>query len=121
MRVNCFVLQGKPVESGSSHRPLFVFLLEHEAAKGQCGFCFDIPTVIASCAERARMVNKPRLCVCVGFVLKRQSRRRRRRRASAWRASSSTFRSTQNNVLGDDREGLRECVVFVHWCSVVLF
>jgi hypothetical protein len=42
------------VEVSKTHRPLFVFLLEADAERKTCGYCFDIPTVISSCWDRAR-------------------------------------------------------------------
>lgn len=49
------VAQGKPVEQSKTHRPMFVFMLEHDANAQSCGYAFDIPTVIGSCAERAKL------------------------------------------------------------------
>ncbi len=33
---------------------MFVFLLEADPERKSCGYCFDIPTVISSCWDRAR-------------------------------------------------------------------
>lgn len=49
------IFQGKPVEvPGSSHRPLWLYFLAKDETKRTCGLCFDVPTVISSCYERAK-------------------------------------------------------------------
>lgn len=49
---------GKPVElQGTSHRPMFLFVLQKDSSKKSVGYCFDVPTAISSCYDRANSVK----------------------------------------------------------------
>lgn len=50
--------QGKPLElKEASHRPMFLFLLQRDSNAKTAGYCFDVPTVISSCYDRANSVQ----------------------------------------------------------------
>jgi len=55
MQTDKHVFLAKPVEApGASHRPMFLYVLSKDDATKTAGFCFDVPTVISSCYDRAK-------------------------------------------------------------------